>query len=188
VQTIAAYLAKAGAQQDIVQWAEPYGDDWARMWQDCPRGDWLLALAARLGVDRRDLVAAACKCARLALAYLPLREMRPDAALRAAETWSAGGEDLNVQLLQASVVNAAQQAVHPAIEMAANATLSALDAVDDPYTAATAAACAAQAAVLDAGDCAMMEALNFTQRRCAELVRETIHAEDIRTRVKSLSA
>lgn len=38
---------------------------------------------------------------------------------------------------------------------------------------------AAQAAVLDAGDCAMIEALRFTQRRSAQLVRDSLPSADM---------
>ena len=57
--------------------------------------------------------------------------------------------------------------------------MAALDAIDDADAAVNAAAFAAQAAVLDAGDCAMVEALRFTQRRSAQLVRDSLSSADM---------
>ena len=37
------------------------------LWNACPRGDWLLWLAARIVPDRKQLVKCACACARLVL-------------------------------------------------------------------------------------------------------------------------
>lgn len=40
------------------------GRDLATAWAECGRGDWMLWLAARAGVDRRMVVAACCACVR----------------------------------------------------------------------------------------------------------------------------
>src|SRR5688572_16379844 len=84
------WLEREGANADLVEWSRPYGAELDRLWSACPRGDWLLALAVRLGAERKLLVGAACGCARLALAYLPEDEPRLHAALRAAEAFGAG--------------------------------------------------------------------------------------------------
>lgn len=54
----------------------------------CERGDWLLWLAERCEVDRRQLVFAAAQCARLALPYST--DARVEACIIACEQWSRG--------------------------------------------------------------------------------------------------
>ncbi|MGD8858737.1 MAG: hypothetical protein PVI30_01925 [Myxococcales bacterium] len=172
------WLQEAGAHNDVVQWARPFEEDFERLWRECPRGDWLLAIAVRLDAERPALVQAACRCARLSLVHLPEDDPRPAAALQAAEAWSAGQADPDaLERQREALAGALDAAVDPAGGAAMVSLMSALDAVDDPEAAVNAAAFASQAAVLDAGDCAMMEALRFTQRRGAQLVREAIDGD-----------
>ena len=56
-------------------------------WALCPRGDWLLWLAERAGVDRRKLTSAACACARLVSDLMPPESAR---ALSVVEAWCRG--------------------------------------------------------------------------------------------------
>jgi len=44
-------------------WVESAKGTPAQLWRRCPRGDWLLWLAAEVGVDRKLVVMAACDCA-----------------------------------------------------------------------------------------------------------------------------
>lgn len=46
-------------------WARATPGTPEELWSTCPRGDWLLWLAMRAGVDRRVVVLAACDCADL---------------------------------------------------------------------------------------------------------------------------
>jgi hypothetical protein len=55
-------------------------------WEECPRGDWLLWYAQKVGVDRRLLVRAACACARQVLQYAIEPEAR--LAIETAEGWT----------------------------------------------------------------------------------------------------
>ena len=59
-------------------------------WRTCPKGDWMLWLAARVGVDRRQIVLAACGCARLSLGRVSAGELRPLCAIETAEAWARG--------------------------------------------------------------------------------------------------
>jgi hypothetical protein len=180
MDAVHAWLERAGAQHDVVEWARAYGADFARLWAECPRGDWLLAIAARLGAARPQLVLAAASCARLALAHVSADEARPLAAVTAAEAYGRSGGD-------AAACAAAKLELAAALDAAADAgggaaivaCMAALDAIDDADAAVNAAAFAAQAAVLDAGDCAMMEALRFTQRRSAQLVRDSLPSDAV---------
>ncbi len=172
--TLAQWLEAHGAHHDVVEWARAYGDDWARAWNECPRGDWLLGLAARRGVDRAELVRAACECAELALEYVADDEARPREALDAARRWLSGAGDEGIQAAKRAVEAAIDEAPDPAVAAAATAAFAALSSIDAPDEAATTAAAVVQAAVLDAGDCAMMSAMRYAQHECAERVRRHV--------------
>jgi hypothetical protein len=160
-------------------------------WLACERGDWLLWIAARLGVDRRLVVAAACDCARLALAYVPEGEARPRLAIEAAERWTRGdgtSEEVRDACDAAYVAYASVSAAYAAYA-AAYSSVSAVDfiyisyataAADASATAvANASAAAAASAVTIANAFAAIDAAYFaartaTMRTCADLVRTRI--------------
>lgn len=172
--TVAERLRSLGAHHDLVSWAGEHAD-WRGLWEACPRGDWLLAIAARLGAERPVLVRAACACARLALDQLPDDLEAPRRALEAAEGWARGQGDAGAcQLAADRAEESAGSAGDPAAQAAAMACVAAARSVADPQAAPTAAAAAAQAAVFDAGDCAMMSALRYAQAECAERVRRAL--------------
>ena len=177
---VSRWLEEGGAQNDVVVWAVPFGDDWPRAWASCPRGDWLLAIAARAGTDPRKIVAAACACARFALEYLPDTEIRPRAAVDAAEGWVDGADTpaLRVQLA-ADVEAAIDAAPDPAVAAAATAALAALRSVESTDDASFAVTSAVQAALLDAGDCALMSAMAYAHSVCVDLVREHVGVPEI---------
>jgi outer membrane biosynthesis protein TonB len=60
----------------------------AQLWKKCQRADWMLWLAAQVGVDRKLLVLAACDCAETA----PKHKDVPAAveAVRVARAWCEG--------------------------------------------------------------------------------------------------
>src|ERR1017187_6915941 len=64
--------------------------DLTAMWNECDRGDWLLWYCTKIDVERRLLVIAACKCARLALPHVKAGELRPLHAIEIAESWARG--------------------------------------------------------------------------------------------------
>ena len=125
-------------------------------WATCERGDWMLWYAAKVDIDRKLLVKAACACARLALPYLPSDELRPARAIETAERWIDGGATVE------EVRNAAE---------AARATA---DAYADAAAASAYAADATAAAVAVA---AAGTIYNITFKRCADIVRAIIPVE-----------
>ncbi|MCC6873463.1 MAG: hypothetical protein IT378_04065 [Sandaracinaceae bacterium] len=169
------WLEGAGAHHDVVEWARPYGGEWARAWAACPRGDCLLGIAAKRGVDRRAIVGAAAACARIALAQVPDDEPAPLHAIEIAERWSRG-EAVDPAEPMRALEGAIERSPDPAVSAAASAALAALHAIEAPGDAATAAAAVAQAAVYDAGECAMMSALAYAHHECAERVRARLPA------------
>ncbi len=82
--------------RDVLEWARPYGTDLERAWNECPRADFLMALAGVGKADHEKITAVACKCAHPALAFVPRKEKRPWKALRLAESWRRGVELENV--------------------------------------------------------------------------------------------
>ena len=82
-------LVRLSACNDAVEWAQNY-ETFPAAWKACKRGDWMLWLAARSGVDRKVLVLAACACARTALKYVAKGEERPRVAIETAERWARG--------------------------------------------------------------------------------------------------
>jgi hypothetical protein len=190
-------LRSLRACDSAIAWAQTQPDA-ATAWSSCERGDWLLWLAKRVGVDRARLVQAACACARQALQYIPAGEDRPRLAIETAEAWARGGAalaDVRRAAYAASVyanvttaTHAANAATHAADAAAAAANVAAAAAADAAvyaaryayaaYTAANAADAAAYAAAA-ANTVAADAARKITLRRCAELVRESITWADI---------
>ena len=186
--TVADWLRERGAHHDVVEWATPFENDLARLWAECPRGDWLLGIAARAEVDSRALVRAARACVELARDQAPDDDPRIAAALSATDRWLSGSDDPEARArAKADVEKAADEAPDPATQAAALAALATIGAVDAPDEAAAAVSFVVQAAVLDVGECAVMSALRYTQATCAERVREHVPFEAIRDLVGSLT-
>ena len=85
--TLQEHLASLGACDAARTWAG--GLTSKEVWEKCERADWLLWWAARTDVNSlRQIVLAACACARRALRYIPEGENRPLLAIEAAECWA----------------------------------------------------------------------------------------------------
>ena len=82
-------LEKLHACDESIEWYEAQESD-EHAWSNCERGDWLLWLLGRIGVDRKRLVLCCCECARLSLKYVPEGEDRPRIAIDTAERWAKG--------------------------------------------------------------------------------------------------
>ena len=95
------YLKKLNACGNAVEWAGQF-PTLQRAWDVCERGDWMLWLLGKQSgppksKSRKKLVLAACKCARLALKYIPKDEKRPLKAIQVAEKWSRGDTSISLQ-------------------------------------------------------------------------------------------
>ena len=113
-------LEDRGACDDAVDWAADFGDDYHGAWDQCERGDWMLWLAATLGVRRQLVAHAACQCARLALQHVKSGEERPLKAIETTEAWCRGEATIDS-------VKSAKAAAYAA----AYAAAAAADAADD---------------------------------------------------------
>jgi hypothetical protein len=107
-----------GACSGALTWLEAQEGSLYDAWRRCKRGDWLLWLAARAGVDRRLVVLAACDCAETALVHVPEGEHQPRNAIETARRWAAGEATLEE-------VRAASRASHAATASAAYAAYAA---------------------------------------------------------------
>jgi len=135
-------LVKLDACQEAVDWSQQF-ETFEEAWSRCERGDWMLWLMGKRAGEpdsdsRRQLVLAACQCARLALPYVQKGEERPLKAIETAEKW-ARRED-NITLKDVEAAAHAAYAAHAAARAAANAAYAAVYAVSAADAAANAAA------------------------------------------------
>ena len=85
------FLMQHQACPEAMQWTVEHPTlSPSKLWRACPRGDWLLWLAEKAGVERKLIVLAACDCARTALKYVAEGEDRPRIAIETAEAWCRG--------------------------------------------------------------------------------------------------
>ncbi|MBN9168137.1 MAG: hypothetical protein J0I07_44825 [Myxococcales bacterium] len=140
------WLRSAGAQGDVIDGLARFGD-WATLYRECPRGDWLLAIAERLGVDHVALVRAAIA--------------DRGAASEVAEATRA---------LEA----AASRAVDPASEAAGRAALAVGLGIDDRGVLPSAPAAAAESVMVASIDCGLELAMRWAHDKCASAVRSAV--------------
>ena len=167
-------------------WAQA-APDWRAAWTGCPRGDWLLAIAARAGVERSLLIEAAADCAHTALEFLR-DEPRPAQAIEAARAHAGGAADVDLRArfdAAEAAAEAAQAAGDMASASASRAAAFATRVGEDPFAAAASASHAVEAAVAATGDCAMMQVLTYTHDRCADLVRARIPIDTLLAALES---
>ncbi len=116
---------------DARQWADDLrGIPARKAWEACKRGDWLLWLAAKLNVDRKLVVLAACDCARTALQFVPAGEERPRIAIETAEAWTRGEATIEQVRAAAAAAYADDDASAANVAYAAAAAYAASDARD----------------------------------------------------------
>jgi len=176
--SVSRRLEAMGAHRDVVAYAEPFADDAARFWAECPRGDWLLGIAIRAGAPRLATLRASLEIAGLSVDHLPDDDVLARSVLASMARLASGDPGPSTTEIDA-LEQAAAEAPDPAVSLARQAvaltarTLTAADGLED---LALVPALLAQAAALDAGDCAMMAAASYAQRRSAELVRAHLAA------------
>lgn len=134
---------------EVAQWAHKRRVSRAAYFA-CSRGDWMLRLAARVGVDHKLVVLAACDCAELALPHVPAGENGPREAIGATRNWCRGAATLEQLRLAEAAVYAARGAVEDAGSAVEAAAWAARDTIGAAKSAAVARA--AKEAVGRAGD------------------------------------
>ena len=163
IATFVAHLTRMHACDDVIAWVRNQQADAEAAWAACQRGDWLLWLVDRAGVDHHALVSAACDCAA------DVTVLAVDSARRRTRG-EAGPEEVAVD-----------RAAHAAYVYAARAAYAAAayadDAAHDGAYAAHAARAAITAYALAAYDDAAHDgaaAAFASLARSAHIVREHI--------------
>ena len=136
MKNLKPYLQTLNACSESLKWAGSRKTS-HNAWLACPRGDWLLWLAPRIGIDKNLIALAACDIAESVLHLVPENEERPRKAIETARAFVAG------KATKEEVRAAAAAADAAATWHAADAAYYAAYAA---YAAANAAAHAAYAA------------------------------------------
>jgi hypothetical protein len=134
-------LAKLDACKDARRWACITNRSGYHLWRSCERGDWLLWLAAKIGVNRKLVVLTLCDCAETALQLVSESEDRPRKAIETTRAWCYGEatiEDVRTAAYAAAYAAYAAYAAAYAVAYAAYAADAAY-ADDAAYAAAVAA-------------------------------------------------
>ncbi len=166
-------LKELGACRNAIKWVGRRGLKLA--WRDCQRGDWMLRLAEKLGVDKKLIVQAACDCAQTVLKYT--NNPHPAEVIRIVRLWCEGKATIEEVRTAASAAHAADAAA-----ASADAAYAAVAASAD---ADAAAAHAADAAAASADDADAAEARKESLATSAELVRTRIPYEIINAAYRS---
>ena len=91
---IVEHLEGLYACPEAVAWASTQ-PSLRQAWRRCPRGDWMLWYAGRVGADRRALVLAACDIAETVQHLWPEKGREASqTALDTARAWTRGETDL----------------------------------------------------------------------------------------------
>ena len=160
-----AKLEQMNACPAAVEWCRSYGT-LQKAWDVCKRGDWMLWLCARVGLDEerhKAIVLAACDIAELGKKYWrPEIITALECCLETARAWARGETGLDE-------VNATTRATHDA----AYATYAAAYATSDAAHAANAATHAANAAThaATAYSAAASTVVGGSLKQCADIVR-----------------
>ena len=148
-------------------------------WNHCERGDWMLWIASRVGVDKRKLTLAKGKCAELVIRLM--KDERSVNAVKAAIDYGNGKIDED-ELKKAAYASAfADAAAYDAASAAAAYAAFAADAASYAaayYASAAAAYAAAYAAYATAADYAYA-VKKETLKKCADICREILTEEVI---------
>lgn len=159
-----AWLSAHEAQKDVIDGLARF-DDWASLWNECPRGDWLLGIATRMGAEHTLLVRAAVACAKIA--------DEPPSELAVAEAWLEGKATADEVAAAAKQLDAApaHDPAHEAANRAAHATLL---GIADRDVLASAAAAAVESIMLASIDCGLELAMRWAHDKCASAVRAAL--------------
>jgi hypothetical protein len=166
--SLATLLKELRACNEAVKWSAQY-KTLAEAWPQCERADWLLWLCANMAGEpgwptHKQVVYAACQCARTALPYTTAPQALT--CIEVTEAWTRGEATINDVRAAAAYAYAATAAAY-----AANAATFAAYAY-----AATAAAYAANAAAYAANAAAAKAATKAHKEMC-KIIRSILKPE-----------
>ena len=136
-------------------------NSFAEAWEACPRGDWMLWIASKVGVETRTLTLAKGYCAKTVIHLM--KDKRSRAAVKAAIAFGKG--KISREELTAAAAYAAAAAAAAAYADAAAAAAAAAYA----YAAYAATAAAAAAAAYADADAAAAAAKKENQLKTAKI-------------------
>jgi hypothetical protein len=143
-------------------------------WNACERGDWLLWMATKLGIDERKLALCAALCAHTVIQYM--QDSRSRNAVRIAFLWGRGkatDEELS------SAGSAAWSAVFAAFAPDTDAWAAAVAAVAAAWAAVRSATLAAARSATSAADA------DKNRLRTAEIARKVL-TEEVMKKLKEI--
>lgn len=149
------------------------------MWETCQRGDWLLWISSKLGVDKRVLTLAKGKCAETVIHLM--KDERSRNAVQAAIDYGNGLiSDKQLRDAAVAATAAASTAYASYASYAASAACCLLPAACTDASAAACAARAAACAARAAEDAAGADALKENDITAANICREILTDEVFR--------
>jgi hypothetical protein len=171
------WLRASGAHRDVIDGLSSIGaleneglEAWARMWRECPRGDWLLGIAERLGVDHVTLVRAAIAAARIADTSVDARRV-----LDVVERWTErSATESEVEAATRQLEEAASRVFDPSADAAARAALAVGYGVADRRVLAGAPAAAAESVIVGSLGRGLELAMRGAHDRCVTAVRTAV--------------
>jgi len=170
MKTLQELLKSLDACQGAREWAGDMTIE--EVVKKCHRGDWLIWLAQKIGIELRPLTLATALCAKTVLCLM--KDKRSVNAVEVAERFGRG--EVTKEELNAAYAAAAAYAAPYADDAYAYAAYAAYAAYTDGYvyTAYTAAAYAADAAYADDAAADATAACKANQLQTANICREII--------------
>lgn len=183
---ISSWLHKNNACSQSVMWVNMNNiQSLEEAWNACNRGDWLLWLAQKLGINRRKLAMCGALCAHTAVQYM--EDARSREAIRVAFLWSQmKATDKEVVAARHNASLAFCESEGPLETWATRAALSAIEIANDGdkkyrTNTATTAVAAVSWAVEATQSAAAVEA---NQIRTANIVKKVL-TEDVIAIIKT---
>jgi hypothetical protein len=82
-----------GKLSEFRSWAQGRSGNDRDAWEQCPAGDWMLWLAASVGVERKSVVRAAVQCVAIGLDFIPKADASLRTFLDACDRWLLGAQN-----------------------------------------------------------------------------------------------
>ena len=93
MKTVRQIIYDAGGEcSDVLSWADGYGDDAKKAWEECPFGGHMVWFASRIGADRRRSIRAAAACVEGVICHIREGEPEPREALDAVLAYACSEE------------------------------------------------------------------------------------------------
>ena len=166
-------------------------------WEKCERPDWLFWFCGTVGVQRKQLVLAACGCVRLALKFVEEGEDRPRLCIEMTERWARGKATIeevqqatqaanayanSVAYTYAATSYAAIAAVHIAATNDVNGTSN--DVTIAVSSVVRAASFHANTAITNTATANAIAAKKQMERDCAAVIRKVISFDEVLTIIR----